>query len=151
MNKANKIYLYSAATILTNFGSSFSYFMLVMYHATLNQASVNSIFIASYTIVIMVATFFSGKVLDRHDKFKALVYLQIISGFSMLFYGFVLQRANNKGILFVLFMMMAIINGVTANIGGATTPFIAKESEEIYQINTTLQIGTRITGATLEL
>lgn len=147
MNKANKIYLYSAATILTNFGSSFSYFMLVMYHATLNQASVNSIFIASYTIVIMVATFFSGKVLDRHDKFKALVYLQIISGFSMLFYGFVLQRANNKGILFVLFMMMAIINGVTANIGGATTPFIAKESEEIYQINTTLQIGTRITGA----
>lgn len=70
MNKANKIYLYSAATILTNFGSSFSYFMLVMYHATLNQASVNSIFIASYTIVIMVATFLVEKYLTAMTNLK---------------------------------------------------------------------------------
>lgn len=145
--KISKVNLYSLATILMNFGTSFSYFMIILYQSTLNDASVNSIFSACYTIVILLTTFLFGKYLDGCNKFRALITLQIISGSFLIGYGFLLNKTFNRVIVFLLFMLFAGLNGSISNASGTMTPFVASNPDEIYQVNMNIQIGTRLSGA----
>lgn len=132
------------ANSISTFGSGLTYMLFVLFWAKESSLTYSSVVIGGYLWLNIISMVLTGKYIDNRRKDNLLRVIQLLCFIFMVIVVLAFMY-RNEVIMIILFLMLALLNGVDANLASSILPEITKKNN-IKKINTYLQLGGRFLG-----